>query len=150
MTFKRLMLWMGVGLLGLLTLTLFSAATVSAGSLPPRPTPGPTPVVIGGQPGQGALIELHVSAAQPRWWTVVQWQDAQRNWNTVTGWQGSFDTIISGVGYKLWWVAPADLGKGPFRWAIYDSKGGRLLAASEAFNLPTQSRTKTVVTVQVP
>ncbi len=150
MTFKRLMLWMGIGLLGLWTLTLFSTSTASAGSLPPRPTPGPTPVVVGGQPGQGAAIELHVSAAQPGWWTVVQWQDAQKNWNTVTGWQGIFDAITSGVGSKLWWVATTDFGKGPFRWTIYDSKGGKMLAASETFSLPAQSRTKTVVTIQMP
>jgi len=133
----------------LILMTLFSASPASA-ALPPRPTPGPTPVVISGQPGQGAAIELHVPAAQATWWTVVQWQDAQKNWNTVTGWQGSFDEIKSGAGSKLWWVAPADLGKGPFRWVIYSAKGGQLLAASEAFRLPAQSKTKTVVTVSVP
>jgi hypothetical protein len=107
-------------------------------------------MIVGGQPGQGAGIELRVPAARSDWWTVVQWQDAQKNWNTVTGWQGSFDEIKSGVGSKLWWVAPADLGKGPFRWAIYSAKGGQLLAASEDFNLPARSKTKTVVTVSVP
>ncbi len=150
MTFKRLLLLMGIGLLGLWTLTLFSASTASAGSLPPRPTPGPTPVVIRGQSAQGAAIELDVSAAHWAWWTEVQWQDAQKNWNTVTGWQGSFDTIVSGVGSKVWWVATTDLGKGPFRWAIFAAKGGPLLAASQPFNLPARSRTRTVVTVQVP
>ena len=149
MTPKRLILMLAGGLLGLWTLTLFSVSTVSA-ALPPRPTPGPTPVVISGQPGQGGSIELHVPAAQSAWWTVVQWQDAQKNWNTVLGWQGIFDEIRSGVGSKLWWVAPADLGKGPFRWAIYSANGGELLAASGSFNLPAQSKTKTVVTVAVP
>ena len=146
---KRLMMLV-IGLLSLWTLTLFSTLTASAGSLPPRPTPGPTPVVISGQPGQGAGIELHVSAAHSTWWTVVQWQDAQKNWHTVTGWQGSFDTITSGVGSKVWWVATTDLGKGPFRWAIFANQGGQLLAASQPFDLPARSRTQTVVTVQVP
>ena len=150
MTPKRFSVMLLVGLLGLWTLTLFSATPASAGSLPPRPTPGPTPVVVTRQSGQGASIELHAPAAHSTWWTAVQWQDAQKNWNTVTGWQGSFDNIKEGVGSKLWWVAPADLGKGPFRWAIYDMKGGRLLAASEAFELPARARTKTIVTVSVP
>jgi len=150
MTPKRLILMLCVGLLGLWTLTIVSASTVGAAALPPRPTPGPTPVIVSGQSGQGAGIELHVPAAQSNWWTVVQWQDAQKNWNTVTGWQGSFDEIKSGTGSKLWWVAAADLGKGPFRWAIYNAKGGQLLAASEAFNLPARSKTKTIVTVSVP
>jgi hypothetical protein len=150
MTFKRLILTLLIGLVGLWTLTLFSTLPANAGPLPPRPTPGPTPVVIIGQVGQGAAIELHVLAARSTWWTVVQWQDAQKNWNTVAGWQGIFDEIKAGIGTKLWWVVLTDLGKGPFRWAIYESKGGKLLAASEAFNLPAQSRTKTVITVGMP
>ena len=150
MTFKRLILTLLIGLVGLWTLTLFSTLPANAGPLPPRPTPRPTSVVIIGQVGQGAAIELHVPAARSTWWTVVQWQDAQKNWNTVAGWQGIFDEIKAGIGTKLWWVVLTDLGKGPFRWAIYESKGGKLLAASEAFNLPAQSRTKTVITVGVP
>jgi hypothetical protein len=150
MTLKRLILMLSSGLVGLWTLTIVSTSTVGAAALPPRPTPGPTPVIISGQAGQGAGIELHVRGARSNWWTVVQWQDAQKNWNTVTGWQGSFDEIKSGAGTKLWWVAPADLGKGPFRWAIYSAQGGQQLAASEAFNLPAQSKTKTVITVSVP
>ena len=150
MTPKRLLLMVCVGLLGLWALTIVSVPSVGAAALPPRPTPGPTPVIVVGQPGQGAFIELHVPAARPGWWTVVQWQDAQQNWNTVTGWQGSFDAITSSGGTKLWWVAPADLGKGPFRWAIYAAKDDQLLAASESFNLPAQAKTKTIVTVSVP
>jgi hypothetical protein len=150
MTLKRIILTFLVGLLGLWTLAIFSTSTAGAAALPPRPTPGPTPVIVSGQAGQGAGIELHVLEAQSGWWTVVQWQDAQKNWNTVTGWQGSFDDIKSGAGTKLWWVAPADLGKGPFRWAIYAAKGGQLVTASEDFNLPARSKTKTVITAEVP
>jgi hypothetical protein len=150
MTPKRFILMLLAGLWGLWTLTLFSTSTVGAAGLPPRPTPGPTPVVIASQRGQGASIELRAPAAQSGWWTVMQWQDAQKNWNTVTGWQGSFDEIKAGVGAKLWWVAPADLGKGPFRWAVLDAKEGRLLAASEPFYLPDRSKTKTVITLSVP
>jgi|GEM_PF-3295802 len=150
MTSKRLILMLSGGLLGLWALTIVSVSSAGAAALPPRPTPGPTPVVITGQSGQGAAIELHVPGAKSSWWTTVQWQDTHKNWNTVLGWQGIFDEITSGAGSKLWWVAPADLGKGPFRWAVYDAKGGQLLAASEAFNLPAHSKTKTVVTVAVP
>ena len=39
-------------------------------------------------------------------------------------------------GKKLWWVAEADFGKGPFRWAVYQGRGGKLLAQSESFYLP--------------
>ena len=151
MTFKRLILMLLLGLLGLWSLTLFSTSTASAGPLPPRPTPGSTPIVTTGQAtGQGASIELQVPGARSIWWTAVQWQDAQKNWNTVLGWQGSFDEIKSGTGSKLWWVAPADLGKGPFRWVIYTAKDGQFVTASEAFNLPAKAKTKLIVSAAVP
>ena len=35
-----------------------------------------------------------------------------------------------------WWVALADLGKGPFRWQVFDGEGGHALTVSEAFTLP--------------
>jgi hypothetical protein len=150
MTLKRIILTFLVSLLGLWAVALFSASTAGAAALPPRPTPGPTPVIVSGQAGQGAFIELHVPGARSSWWTAVQWQDAQENWNTVTGWQGTFDAILSSEGTKLWWVAPADLGKGPFRWIVYSAKDSQLLAASDPFNLPARPKMKTVVTVAVP
>ncbi|CAG0931222.1 hypothetical protein TFLX_02046 [Thermoflexales bacterium] len=149
MTPKRLIWMLFIGLLGLWSLTLFSTSTASAGPLPPRPTPGSTPVVVSGQAGQGAAIEVQVSGARSTWWLAVQWQDVQKNWHTVMGWQGSFDEITTGSGSKLWWVAPADLGKGPFRWAIYAAKDGQLLAVSEAFDLPAKARTKLIMQVDV-
>ena len=104
MTHKRIILTFLVGLLGLSAATLFFTSTAGAAALPPRPTPGPTPtaipVVVGGQPGQGAAIELRVPGAESAWWIVVQWQDTQKNWNTVAGWQGIFDEIKSDVGSK--------------------------------------------------
>ncbi len=64
-------------------------------------------------------------------WTIVPWQDALGGWHDVQGWQGTLD------GYqKLWWVAEDDFGTGPFRWALYQGKGGALLAVSESFYLP--------------
>ena len=65
-------------------------------------------------------------------WTAVQWQDANKAWHTVEGWQGRFNPD----GMVTWWVAPADLGKGPFRWQVFDAEGGHALAVSESFTLP--------------
>jgi hypothetical protein len=65
-------------------------------------------------------------------WTVVQWQDSAWGWHDVEGWRGNFDE----GNRKVWWVAWADFGTGPFRWAVYQTEGGPLLATSEAFMLP--------------
>jgi hypothetical protein len=141
-------LWaVGLGVILAAVLALSGTSTASAGSLPPRPTPAPTSIpggttVVG---TNGAYIELHVPAAQSGWWIMVQWQDGQKNWHDVTTWQGTLDEVESGVGLKTWWVAPADLGKGPFRWVVSDAKGGQVVAVSEAFNLPATQRVKVVV-----
>jgi hypothetical protein len=83
---------------------------------------------------EGGLIELHVQPARTGLWTLIQWQDAQGQWHDVDGWQGTVDGTS-----QIWWVAPRDLGKGPFRWQIYQSRGGPLLATSEAFSLPRRT-----------
>lgn len=99
-------------------------------------------------PSAGGLIELHVQFPkawpEAHWqelWTVVEWQDDRGTWRTVEGWQGSLDdaSITDGdlvQGKKIWWVAVDDLGKGPFRWAIYRDTESRLLGRSEVFYLP--------------
>jgi hypothetical protein len=70
-------------------------------------------------------------------WTVVQWQDPYTEvWHDVEGWQGTLDGVTDGLGKKTWWVASRDLDTGPFRWRVYRSEGGTLLATSEPFNLP--------------
>jgi len=108
-------------------------------------------------------------------WTIVQWQDHKRHWQDVKGWQGTLDELVnahetsspshriplkqpsnsdrvvslrSPQGYKSWWVAPGDLGRGPFRWAIYKSEGGTLLHTSEPFNLPATSGER--LTIEAP
>lgn len=106
--------------------------------LPPRYTP--TPVVVddtGDDPDEpaGAAIELHVNTAPAGLWSVVQWQDSAGDWREVEGWRGTLDA----GGYIQWWVAPADFGKGPFRWSVYHHQGGRLRAESEPFYLPRQA-----------
>jgi hypothetical protein len=55
------------------------------------------------------------------------------------------------VGKKTWWVAGRDLGTGPFRWRVYRSEGGSLLATSEPFDLPgAVGATVTVEVVLAP
>ena len=55
----------------------------------------------------------------------------------MEGWQGVLDEFQDGEGKKVWWVAKADLGKGPFRWVIYQDQGDDPLATSEPFYLPS-------------
>jgi hypothetical protein len=83
-------------------------------------------------PPAGGAITLRAYPVEPGSWTVVQWQDAQGGWHDVEGWQGTFDR----ENQVAWWVAPDDMGKGPFRWAVYPSRGGQLLATSDSFYLP--------------
>ncbi len=137
-----------IRLLGLVTFGIWLAALQMPGwaqaasfSLPPRPS---TPTAA---PAPGGTIQLQARQPQPGAWTVVEWQDALGSWHAVTGWQGSFDWISSGIGFKTWWVALEDLGKGPFRWRVYWSGSGKILATSAPFNLPAASRV--MVTVEV-
>jgi len=84
----------------------------------------------------GGHIELCVRPAQAGLWTIVQWQDDLGDWHDIEGWQGTLDG-----GKKVWWVAPADSGKGPFRWVVYQGQRGKLLARSESFYLPYVGQT---------
>lgn len=159
----------------LLPATLLPAqAKTAVGDLPPRFTDTPTPTATP-QPTStpyptprprlsGGQIDLHVQFP-PTWpwdsvhwqdvWTVVQWQDTWGNWHDVEGWQGTLDKVVSTesgndgdvVGQKTWWVAESDLGKGPFRWTVYQSEGGQLIGASEPFQLPDFNGGVTAVTV---
>jgi hypothetical protein len=91
---------------------------------------------------EGGLIELRVQPVQVGLWTLIQWQDARGQWHDVDGWQGTVDGNI-----QVWWVAPRDFSKGPFRWQVYQGLGGQLLATSESFSLPR--RTGEIVRVDV-
>jgi hypothetical protein len=86
-------------------------------------------------------------------WTVVQWQDASGNWHDVEGWRGTFDDVAieNGVviAQKVWWVAQADLGKGPFHWLVYRGQGGVLLVRSTPFHLPEPTSGPTIVEVSL-
>ena len=132
----------------LLTVAWGTSLTLAAPpALPPRPTPAaPTPVSMSASTSPGwAGIELHVQAARPGLWTVVQWQDALGGWHDVEGWRGTLDEISNGVGKKKWWVARPNFDTGPFRWVIYQNQGGKLLAASKVFQLPGYENTAVVV-----
>ena len=123
-------LWHALVAVGaLLMVASLPTLTVYAG-LPPRPTLEP-PVVPS---SAGGFIELHVTgrSVPVGLWTVVQWQDRSGNWHTVEGWQGT----TYEDNHVLWWVSHADLGKGPFRWVVYQSPGGVWLGNSQSFNLP--------------
>ncbi len=122
---------------------------------PPTPPPAARPAPAGAQ------IELRVQFP-PTWpwtkshwqelWTVVQWQDTWGDWHDVEGWQGALDDVEIGeggevVGQKVWWVAESDLGKGPFRWRVY--QGWRLLAQSGTFDLPDSNGATVMVEVSL-
>ena len=131
--------------------------------LPTRPTdatPSPTPTVTPTQEptpsatapspapdGKGGIIQLlvrPVSDEQPtarQWqtlWTIVQNQDTRGEWQDVQAWQGTLDEVKAAQGIKSWWVAPENLGEGPFRWQVYERRAGSLLATSESFYLPAE------------
>lgn len=138
------------GVLFLTTILVSSPLEVAAGGgLPPRlpPRPGepetPTPVPI-----YGASIQLHSSTSMPGAWTVVEWQNEHGEWYVVTGWQGNLDDGDNDK--KRWWVYTDDFGSSPFRWQVYDSKGGELLATSESFELPTQNFQVVTVDIELP
>lgn len=140
-------IWLGaiiVGL-GIVVALLAVPGTQAQGPVLPTVTPNsPPPANPGGGNGQesdddddsssspaGAYIELHAQNAPTGAWSVVQWQDSNGDWHPVAGWQGGLDN-----GYRRWWVHPKDFGTGPFRWVIYASPGGVLIAAGEPFKLP--------------
>jgi len=129
----------------------FAYGGVALATVPPHPMPEPT---LAPSSGPDAQIELRVEFAQEkagRWqetWTVVQWQDPAGQWHDVEGWRGTLDDIAGLTGSKLWWVGRADLGRGPFRWRVYDRFGGKLAATSLAFRLPDVSGQRAVITVQ--
>ena len=79
----------------------------------------------------GGHIELVVEPRNQVYWTVVEWQGSNETWHQVDRWRG-----YTLNGRVRWFVRPADLGKGPFRWVVYEYDGGPLLVSSEQFHLP--------------
>ena len=136
----KLTILLSVLAFGVLGLLVFARAGVADfAQLPPRPgdPPGETPPPAE-QPAQpavkGGFIALTMEGYTPDHWVTVQWHDGKDTWYTVSGWQGNFDH----EGKVLWWVAPEDMGKGPFRWAVLSGVNGRQLAVSDNFHLPSR------------
>ena len=127
----------GLGLLCALSLALWlmsPPAQAAPFELPPRPTAEPTPQAeTPSEPAYNSAIRLCISPTTGALWTVVQWQDAWGDWHDVEGWQGTLDAETCS---QTWWVAQGDQGKGPFRWMVYQTIGGKLLGTSESFHLP--------------
>lgn len=123
----------------------------SAGAaLPPRPQPTATPLPGVHTSSSGGYIELlygGLPVGPNGVWTVIEWQDPfTEKWSVVEGWQGTVELD----GTQRWWVAPEDLGEGPFRWHVYDEKGGDLLETSEPFDLPGQANQYVIVILPLP
>jgi hypothetical protein len=149
--------------IGLTLLIVMASLGVAHAAPPPLPPLPPPPSQAQAAPARftGGFIELRAQFP-PAWqwkrahwqelWTVVQWLDEWGRWRNVEGWQGSLDEVVTDeggtvVGHKTWWVAKDDLGRGPFRWRVYRSQGGWLLATSQTFDLPSQRRATTTVEV---
>ena len=146
----------------LLALALLPLVALAA-ELPPLPPPPPLPPLPAPANITGATLELHVQFSQAWPWATIRWQDlwtvVQRQksigggWCDVAGWQGGLDGVAVGTdgeitGQKAWWVAKEDLGRGTYRWLVYDGEGGDLLATSDPFNPPDASGRP--VTVELP
>ena len=121
---------------------LLAQAAPPISTLPPRPAPvfpprptTPVPPADEDDEPVGAYIELQAQGAPDGVWTVIQWQDSAGAWRDVEGWRSTLDE----GGRRVWWVAGADFSKGPFRWAVYQSPDGDLLAESETFYLPNSA-----------
>lgn len=113
--------------------------SVPVGAFPPRPprvfpapTTVPTPEVnTSFSTVDGGFIRLRLSTANPTLSAVVQWQDANGNWHSVSGWRSELSEEL-----VKWEVNPNDFGKGPFRWMIYERSQNNVIAVSDNFFLP--------------
>lgn len=133
-----------LAVISVFTSALSAGAATSNSTLPTRP-PTATPL-----PPAGSLIVLSLQATQAvpdTLWTIIQWQDAQDNWHNVEGWQGNFNERLEVV----WWVAPEDLDKGPFRWVVYEQQSSdEIVGVSESFNLPSNNKVILEIEITLP
>lgn len=139
-------------ILSIIIISFALLAATTPQDLPPRPTPAPNPTPVPTvRPSQpkGALIQLTIDSATPlaaQTWTAVQWQDPLGDWYLVDGWQGNPDNKQQ----VTWWVAPADLGSGPFRWLIFaDDTQNNLLHSTDSFTLPAHSNQDMQITAVI-
>jgi hypothetical protein len=162
MTTRRVLIGslMIVSIAGAIALTLLPRLVAAApDGLPPRPAT-PTPVVAAPAPAKasasGASIRMEIAFGEDwpsrglAWqdlWTVVEWQDEEGTWHAVEGWQGGLEKVSGPTGWAIWWLANDLLGRGPFRWVVYERQGGPVMAVGEPFHLPA-ARGR-IVTVKV-
>jgi hypothetical protein len=130
-----------VGLFVCASLWLMPGGTASAGGPPPRTPLSATQTAVAATATAAAAaanrpavaaIKLDAPGAPATAWTVVQWQDGLGGWHDVEGWRGDLDEGQQ----KVWWVLSKDFNTGPFRWVVYDKRGGRVWSTSKAFTLP--------------
>ena len=106
-------------------------------TVPPLPVATPTIVVVADSPkvvDPGGHIQLDVVITDVKMLNLkalVQWQGPKGEWHDVEGWQ----SVLTSPNIT-WWVAPADFGKGPFRWALYCVNRTQPNYVSERFWLP--------------
>lgn len=114
--------------------------------IPPKVTPVMIPTTVVKYADLGAHIQLNgvaLTTTATNLKAVVQWQAGSGEWYDVEGWQTTTptDSIV-------WWVAPKDFGKGPFRWAVYQNEAGRPTQISKSFWLPTSAGEWVFVTLE--
>jgi len=97
--------------------------------------------VMGYPDSTTAAISAYFMGLPADSWIAVQWGDGLGNWTTVTGWEGTADSVDATTGqlFQQWVVEQPNFGQGPFRWAVFDHQGGTLLGYSASFSLPTGS-----------
>lgn len=96
-------------------------------------------------------ILVYVPSAPAAGWITVQWLDGNGGWHDVEGWQGSFD-IASGsnLPFKQWTVGSGQYAQGPFRWVIYNQRGGDVWGVSPNFLLPQAGGLKYATFLSMP
>jgi len=124
-----------------LALVAHFATTQASPDMAFRPTPTPTGKSIPDSPDGGGIdnnvvdvrggsIELMGTGVTQDLWSVVQWQGVNDEWHDVDGWRGTFNP----ENMVKWWVGYEDLGRGSFRWIVYQDDV--IIHTSETFQLP--------------
>ncbi len=82
-------------------------------------------------------ILVYIPSAPSTAWVTVQWLDGAGGWHDVEGWQGNLDLATgSNLPFKQWTVLAGQYDQGPFRWVVYNQRGGDVWGVSPSFNLP--------------